>query len=86
MTPEQAKALRESATNIIAHEKMLEAEQAKLVAELEKTRTSARQSVLMAEEATHSAGILREAATWASSMSIPLGYRNTVLGLTNPTS
>ena len=52
MTPEQAKALRESATNIIAHEKMLEAEQAKLSAELEKARTNARQSVLMAEEAT----------------------------------
>ena len=52
MTPEQAQALRESATNIIAHEKMLEAERAKLVAELDRTRKSARQAVLMAEEAT----------------------------------
>ena len=52
MTPEQAQALRESATNIIAHEKMLEAERAKLVTELDRTRKSARQAVLMAEEAT----------------------------------
>ena len=51
MTPEQAKALRESATNIIAHEKMLEAERTKLVAELEQARKNARQAVLMGEEA-----------------------------------
>ena len=51
MTPEQAKALRESATNIIAHEKMLEAERAKLVTELEQARKNARQAVLMGEEA-----------------------------------
>ncbi len=50
MTPEQAKALRESATNIIAHEKLLESERAKLVTELEQARKNARQAVLMAEE------------------------------------
>ena len=61
MTPEQARALRESATNIIAHEKMLESERAKVVGELDRTRTSARQAVLMAEEASQ-AGDADEAA------------------------
>ena len=51
MTPEQAKALRESATNIIAHEKTLEREQEKLAAELEKVSKNARQAVMMADEA-----------------------------------
>ena len=51
MTPEQAKALRESATNIIAHEKTLEREQEKLTAELEKVSKNARQAVMMADEA-----------------------------------
>ncbi len=52
MTPEQAKALRESATNIIAHEKSLENDKAELEAELEKVSRNARQAVMMAEEAT----------------------------------
>jgi phage shock protein A len=51
MTPEQAKALRESATNIIAHEKTLEREQEKLAAELENVSKNARQAVMMADEA-----------------------------------
>ena len=72
MTPEQIKSLRESATNIIAHEKMLEGQRKKLYDELEKLNTSARQAVMMAEEASRdgeadkaarfneSAGILSE--------------------------
>lgn len=51
MTPEQIRALRESATNIIAHEKMLESQRTKLYAQLEKVNTRARQAVMMAEEA-----------------------------------
>ncbi|MGI9606088.1 MAG: PspA/IM30 family protein [Acidimicrobiales bacterium] len=52
MTPEQARALRESATNIIAHEKMLEAQRTKLYDDLERANTNARQAVMMAEEAS----------------------------------
>lgn len=52
MTPEQAKALRESATGIIAHEKSLEREKEKLEAELGKVGRNARQAVMMADEAT----------------------------------
>jgi phage shock protein A len=52
MTPEQAKAIRESATNIIAHEKLLESERSTLTAELDKARKNARQAVLMADEAS----------------------------------
>jgi len=51
MTPEQIRALRESATNIIAHEKQLEGQRKKLYDELEKVNTRARQAVMMAEEA-----------------------------------
>lgn len=51
MTPEQIRALRESATNIIAHEKQLEGQRKKLYDELEKLNTRARQAVMMAEEA-----------------------------------
>ncbi len=51
MTPEQVRALRESATNIIAHEKQLEGQRKKLYDELEKMNTRARQAVMMAEEA-----------------------------------
>lgn len=51
MTPEQVRALRESATNIIAHEKQLEGQRTKLYDELEKMNTRARQAVMMAEEA-----------------------------------
>lgn len=52
MTPEQVRALRESATNIIAHEKQLEGQRKKLYDELEKVSTRARQAVMMAEEAS----------------------------------
>lgn len=51
MTPEQIRALRESATNIIAHEKQLEGQRTKLYSELEKVNTNVRQAVMMAEEA-----------------------------------
>lgn len=51
MTPEQIKALRESATNIIAHEKQLEGQRTKLYSELEKVNTNVRQAVMMAQEA-----------------------------------
>lgn len=51
MTPEQIRALRESATNIIAYEKQLEGQRTKLYSELEKVNTNARQAVMMAEEA-----------------------------------
>jgi len=51
MTPEQVRALRESATNIIAHEKQLEGQRTKLYSELEKVNTNVRQAVMMAEEA-----------------------------------
>lgn len=51
MTPEQIKALRESATNIIAHEKQLEGQRTKLYNELEKVNTNTRQAVMMAQEA-----------------------------------
>lgn len=52
MTPEQVRSLRESATNIIAHEKQLEGQRKKLYDELEKVSTGARQAVMMAEEAS----------------------------------
>lgn len=51
MTPEQIRALRESATNIIAHQKQLEGQRKKLYDELEKLNTRARQAVMMGEEA-----------------------------------
>ena len=51
MTPEQIKALRESATNIIAHEKQLKRQRTKLYNELEKVNTNTRQAVMMAQEA-----------------------------------
>ena len=52
MTPEQIRALRESATNIIAYEKQLEGQRKKLYDELETMNTRARQAVMMAEEAS----------------------------------
>ena len=51
MTPEQIRALRESATNIIAHQKQLEGQRTKLYSELEKVNTNVRQAVMMANEA-----------------------------------
>ncbi len=54
MNPDQARRLRESATNIIAHEKQLEGKRKKLYDELERLNTNARQAVMMAEEATQS--------------------------------
>ena len=51
MTPDQIKALRESATNIIAHEKQLEGQRTKLYSELEKVNTNVRQAVMMSNEA-----------------------------------
>ncbi len=51
MTPDQVRALRESATNIIAYENQLEAQRSKLYSELERANTNARQAVLMAKEA-----------------------------------
>ncbi len=51
MTPEQVRALRESATNIIAYENQLEAKRTKLYSELERANTNARQAVMMAAEA-----------------------------------
>ncbi len=51
MTPEQIRALRESATNIIAYEKQLEGQRTKLYTELEKVNTNVRQAVMMADEA-----------------------------------
>ena len=51
MTPEQIRALRESATNIIAYEKQLEGQRTKLYGELEKVNTNVRQAVMMSEEA-----------------------------------
>ncbi len=51
MTPEQVRALRESAVNIIAYENQLEAQRTKLYSELERANTNARQAVLMAAEA-----------------------------------
>jgi phage shock protein A len=52
MTPEQVRALRESATNIIAYQKQLEGQRKKLYDDLEKVNTRARQAVMMAEEAS----------------------------------
>ena len=52
MTPEQVRSLRESATNIIAYQHQLEGQRTKLYDELEKVSTSARQAVMMAEEAS----------------------------------
>ena len=52
MTPEQIRALRESATNIIAYENQLEGQRRKLYDELERTSTNARQAVMMADEAS----------------------------------
>ena len=54
MTPEQIRALRESATNIIAHEKQLEGQRTKLYSELEKVNTNVRQAVMMADDARRS--------------------------------
>lgn len=51
MTPEQIRALRESAVNIIAYENQLEAQRTKLYNELERANTNARQAVMMAAEA-----------------------------------
>lgn len=61
MTPEQIRALRESATNIIAHEKQLEGQRTKLYDELEKVNTRARQAVMMAEEASREGDVERAA-------------------------
>lgn len=69
MTPEQVRALRESATNIIAHEKQLEGQRTKLYDELEKVSTSARQAVMMAEEASRS-GDAEKAARFNESAEI----------------
>jgi phage shock protein A len=66
MTPEQAKALRESATNIIAHEKSLENSREKLQTELDKVAGNARQAVMMAEEASQ-AGEADKAAAFSES-------------------
>jgi len=52
MTPEQVRSLRESATNIIAYQYQLEGQRKKLYDDLEKVSTSARQAVMMAEEAS----------------------------------
>jgi phage shock protein A len=52
MTPEQIRALRESASNIIAYQYQLEGQRKKLYDELERTNTNARQAVMMAEEAS----------------------------------
>jgi len=52
MTPDQAKALRDSATNIVAYENQLETQRKKLYDHLERVSTNARQAVMMAEEAT----------------------------------
>ncbi len=54
MTPEQIRALRDSATNIIAHEKQLEGQRTKLYSELEKVNTNVRQAVMMADDARRS--------------------------------
>ncbi len=52
MTPEQIRALRESATNIIAYQHQLEGQRKNLYEELERTSTNARQAVMMADEAS----------------------------------
>ena len=52
MTPEQIRALRESATNIIAYQYQLEGQRKNLYDELERTSTNARQAVMMADEAS----------------------------------
>jgi phage shock protein A len=52
MTPEQIRALRESATNIIAYQHQLEGQRKNLYDELERTSTNARQAVMMADEAS----------------------------------
>jgi|GEM_PF-1700699 len=52
VTPDQVRTLRESATNIIAYERQLEGQRKKLYDELERVSTSARQAVMMAEEAS----------------------------------
>ena len=52
MTPEQIRALRESATNIIAYQHQLEGQRKNLYDELERTNTNARQAVMMADEAS----------------------------------
>lgn len=52
MTPDQVRSLRESATNIIAYQHQLEGQRKRLYDELEKVSTSARQAVMMAEEAS----------------------------------
>ena len=69
MTPEQIRALRESATNIIAYEKQLEGQRTKLYDELEKVSTNARKAVMMAEEASR-AGEAEQAARFNESAEI----------------
>jgi len=69
MTPEQIRALRESATNIIAYEKQLEGQRKKLYDELEKVNTRARQAVMMAEEAARD-GDAEKAANFNESAEI----------------
>jgi phage shock protein A len=69
MTPEQIRALRESATNIIAYEKQLEGQRTKLYDELEKVSTNARKAVMMAEEASRS-GEAEQAARFNESAEI----------------
>ena len=66
MTPDQVRALRESATNIIAYENQLEAQRSKLYSELERANTNARQAVLMASEAEQE-GDSAKAATFNES-------------------
>lgn len=69
MTPEQVRALRESATNIIAHQHQLEGQRKKLYDELEKVNTNVRQAVMMAEEASR-AGEADKAARFNESAEI----------------
>ncbi len=51
MTPEEIRALRQAATNVVARQKQLEGEQARLVEELAKLRQSAGQAQLLADQA-----------------------------------
>ncbi len=72
MTPEQLRALRESAVNIIAYENQLEAQRTKLYGELERANTNARQAVLMASEAEQ-AGEAADAARFSESAELIAG-------------
>ncbi len=72
MTPDQVKALRESAVNIIAYENQLEAQRTKLYNELERANTNARQAVLMANEAEQE-GDAAKAATFTESAELIAG-------------